>query len=108
MGHYRKAFLLMSPVFRAGHPNWPSNRAAADPGITIISIGNPQYGPVGAGVPVNFYARDRNPTPGSDTLCRNFAGTATLVSGAGHWRYDPALSNLKGTVVPSSSPDCPN
>ena len=98
----------MSANYRAQNPSWPSDRAAADPGITIISIGTTQYSPGNAQVQVNFYAQDRNPTAGSDTQCRGFQGTAQLVSEAGGWRYDPSGSSLTSTVVPSSNPRCPS
>ena len=56
---------------------------------------------------VDFYARDRNPTPGSDTQCREFTGTANLISVGGAWRYNPVDNSLTATVVPTSDSHCP-
>jgi hypothetical protein len=107
-GDYQAAFRLMSAGYRSQNPSWPSDRAAADPGINIILVGAPQYGSAGAQVPVDFYARDRNPTQGSDTQCREFQGTASMLRESGAWRYDPSGNSLTGTVVPSSDPNCPS
>jgi hypothetical protein len=106
-GLYRQAFRLMAPSYRSANPSWPSVRAAADPGITIVSIGTAQYGSGTAQVPVSFYARDRNQVTGSDTKCRHFQGTLSLVSVAGHWRYDPTSSSITETVVAPGDPNCP-
>jgi hypothetical protein len=98
----------MSNSYRSQNPSWPSDRHAADPGIKIISVGSPQYVSGGANVPVDFYATDRNPTPGSDTQCREFQGAAHLVKQGDNWRYDPAGNSLSGTVKPSSDGNCPS
>jgi len=107
-GNYQAAFALMTSSYRAENPSWPSDRAAADPGIEIISIGTPSYGSGTARVPVDFFARDRHPSPGSDTRCREFQGTAALVEVAGSWRYSPAASQMTATDVPTSDPRCPS
>jgi RNA polymerase subunit RPABC4/transcription elongation factor Spt4 len=106
-GNYAGAFRLMSSSYRSANPSWASDRAAADPGINIVSIGAPQYGAVGANVPVDFFARDRNPTPGSDTQCREFQGTVHLVQQGGSWWYDPSSNNLNANVATGDS-DCPS
>lgn len=106
-GNYSGAFKLMTSDYRSQNPSWPSARSAADPGIDIISIGSPQYGAGGADVPVDFFARDRNPTPGSDTQCREFQGTAHLVEQGGSWRYDPSADSLSATVSNGNS-NCPS
>jgi hypothetical protein len=98
----------MSSTYRSLNPSWPSDRSSADAGIHIISIGSPQYVSGGANVPVDFYAKDRNPTPGSDTQCRQFQGTAYLIKQAGSWRYDPGGNGLSATVMPSSDSYCPS
>jgi hypothetical protein len=107
-GKYEAAFRLLVSSYEAQNPSWPVDRAAADPGITILSIGTSQFGSGAAQVPVDFYARDRNPSPGSDTQCRHFQGTVELVREFGHWRYSPGGSSLIPTVVPSSNPNCPS
>ena len=106
-GQYGVAFTLMSARYQAQNPSWVQQRAAADPGITIVSIGAPQLGSETAQVPVNFYARDRNPTSGSDTRCREFQGTASLVRENGKWHYDPSGNQLTASVVPTSNANCP-
>jgi hypothetical protein len=107
-GSYQAAFQLLASSYRSQNPAWPSDRAAADPGIKLLSVGTPQYGSGQATVPVDFYARDRNATAGSDTQCREFQGTVTMVRESGAWRYDPSSSNLNGTVMPSSDSNCPS
>jgi hypothetical protein len=106
-GNYSGAFRLMTSAYRSENPPWPSDRSAADPGINIISIGSPQYGSGDADVPVDFLARDRNPTPGSDTQCREFQGTVHLLQQDGSWRYDPASNSLSATVSNGNS-NCPS
>jgi hypothetical protein len=106
-GRYQAAFQLMTSSYQSQNPSWPSDRSAADPGVILLSVGSPQYGSGEANVPVDFYARDRNPTPGSDTQCRQFQGTVTMFRESGAWRYDPSGGNLNGTVVPSSDSNCP-
>jgi serine protease Do len=106
-GQYQAAFALMTSSYQARNPNWVSARAAADPQINIISVGTPQYGSGTAQVPVDFYARDTNPTSGSDTKCREFQGTAELVQQNGAWFYNPDGDQLTATVDPDSNPNCP-
>jgi hypothetical protein len=106
-GDYHAAYRLMSSRYRAKNPSWPSDRSAAHPGVEIVSVGAPRYGAGGAEVPVDFYARDRNPTQGSDTQCREFQGTLSLVKEAGDWRYDPAGGSVTATVVSPTNPRCP-
>lgn len=105
-GNYAGAFKLMTSAYRSQNPAWPSDRSAADPGINIISVGSPQHGSGSADIPVDFFAKDRNPTPGSDTLCREFQGTAHLVRQGSSWRYDPSGDSLNATVSPGNS-NCP-
>jgi hypothetical protein len=107
-GDYQAAFGLMTSVYRAQNPSWPSTRSAADPALRIISVGSPHFDAGRAQVPVEFYARDRYATQGSDTQCRDFLGTASLVKEAGVWRYDPGTSSLTATVVAPSDPKCPS
>ena len=106
-GQYQAAFNLMSRSYQAQNPSWVQARSAADPGVSVISIGTPQYGSGTAQVPVDFYARDRNPTSGSDTRCREFQGTASMVSEGSGWRYDPSGNRLTATPASSSNPNCP-
>jgi S1-C subfamily serine protease len=106
-GQYQAAFELMSSAYQAQNPGWVQDRNTADPSVNIISIGAPQYGSATAHVPVDFYARDANPTPGSDTKCREFSGTAALVQEDGSWRYDPATNQLTATVQADNNPNCP-
>ena len=105
-GQYARAFRLMTAAYRSQNPSWPTDRSAADPGTHIITIGSPRYSSGGADVPVEFYARDRHPTPGSDTQCREFQGTVHLVRQHGSWRYDPTGNSLRATVYNSSN--CPS
>ncbi len=107
-GQYQSAFQLLTSSYQSANPSWPSDRATADPGIKLLSVGTPQYGSGGAQVPVDFYARDRNPSPGSDTQCREFQGTVTMVQESGSWRYDPSSSGLTSTVMPESDSNCPS
>ncbi|MFL5821925.1 MAG: hypothetical protein ACJ764_00625 [Solirubrobacteraceae bacterium] len=106
-GDYQTAFGLLSSSYQAENPSWSSDRTTADPGITIVSIGAPQFESGVARVPVEFFARDRNPSPDSDTQCREFTGTAALISEAGNWRYDPGTSSLSPTVISSTDSRCP-
>jgi S1-C subfamily serine protease len=106
-GRYEAAFKLTSASYQAQNPSWVQDRAAADPAINIMSIGTPRYGSGSAQVPADFYARDSNPSQGSDTKCREFTGTAAMVLENGAWRYNPDADQLTGTVVPTSNPDCP-
>ncbi|MFL5865303.1 MAG: S1C family serine protease [Solirubrobacteraceae bacterium] len=106
-GQYDAAFNLMSSGYRAQNPSWVQDRAAAEPGVNVISTGSPQYGSGRAQVPVDFYARDGTATQGSDTKCREFTGTASMVLEDGVWRCDPSANKLSGSVVPASDPNCP-
>lgn len=107
-GNYQAAFEIMTARYRAQNPAWASDHQAAGSGINVISVGAPQYGSGDAQVPVDIYARDRHATPGSDTKCREFTGTAHMVQESGDWRYDPSTSSLNDTVVPSTNPNCPS
>lgn len=106
-GQYQEAFSLMSAAYQSQNPSWVQERTAADPGITIITVGTPTYGGDTASVPVDFYARDRHPTAGSDTKCREFKGIASLIQENGVWRYDPGGNQLSASAVPSGNPNCP-
>jgi hypothetical protein len=106
-GNYPGAFNLMSATYRSQNPSWPSDRSAADPAINIISVGSPQYGSGSAALPIDFFARDRHPTPGSDTQCREFQGTVHLVKQGSSWRYDPSGDSLSATVSNGNS-NCPS
>ena len=105
-GQYQAAFELTSSAYQAQNPGWVQDRSTADPSVNIISIGAPQYGSGTAQVPVDFYARDANPTPGSDTKCREFRHRR---AGAGKRlrRYDPASNQLTATVQADSNANCP-
>ncbi len=107
-GQYQAAYQLLTNAYQSANPSWPSDRATADPGIKLLSVGTPQFGSGDAQVPVDFYARDRNPSPGSDTQCREFQGTVNMVQESGSWRYDPSGSSLTNTVMPMSDPNCPS
>jgi ribosomal protein L40E len=107
-GKYQQAFNLMSSSYQAQNPSWPSIRSAADPGITIISVGTPTLSPAGADLQVDFYARDHNQTSGSDTRCREFKGAVSMVKQGAAWKYNPAGNHLQSAVVPQSDPKCPS
>jgi hypothetical protein len=104
--NYSGAFSLMSAAYRAENPGWVSNREAADPMINIVKVDTPHYSDASAYVYVTFYARDRNPTQGSDTQCRRFEGVAQLVSESGGWRYNPKGSDLSTIIEPSGDSNC--
>jgi hypothetical protein len=106
-GQYQAAFNLMSSGYQAQNPGWVAARAAAAPGITIIMVGQATVSAGSAEVPVDCYARDSNPTSGSDTNCREFQGTASMIQENGAWRYDPAGNQLSASVVPGTNPNCP-
>lgn len=106
-GDYQRAFVLMSPAYRASSPNWPAARAAAAAKISIVKVGSPVRQGAAADVPVGFFARDRRDSPGSDTSCRHFAGTAHLILVGGSWHYDPERNNIQKSRRPSSDPRCP-
>jgi hypothetical protein len=104
--NYTGAFSLMSAAYRAENPGWVSNREAADPMINIIKVDTPHYSGANAFVYVTFYARDRNPTQGSDTQCRRFEGVTQLVSESGGWRYNPKGSGLSTIIEPTGDSNC--
>ena len=105
-GNYSGAFALMSAAYRSENPGWVSNREAADPMIDIVKVDAPHYTGPNAYVYAIFYARDRNPTEGSDTQCRRFEGVTQLVLESGGWRYNPKGSDLSTIVEPSGDPNC--
>ncbi len=106
-GRYQQAFGLISAAYRAHNPSWPSERASASPAIKIISVGAATISSGAADVKIDFYARDHNPTSGSDTKCREFTGTVNLIKAHGQWRYNPDANHLAATVQPDSDPHCP-
>ena len=106
-GQYQAAFDLTSSNYQSQNESWVQSRSAADPGVNVISIGRARYESGGAQIAVDFYARDRHPTTGSDTQCREFRGTASLVRQDGEWRYDPAGNSLTARVLSPSDPNCP-
>jgi hypothetical protein len=103
-GEYQAAFELMSAKYRHENPDWASTRQTADPTIRIVTIGSPSYAHGAAYVYVDFYAQDSNPTPGSDTDCREFKGAVEVIGGGTTWRYNPHGNSLQGTLEPNS--DC--
>ncbi len=103
---YGGAFSLMSGSYRAENPNWERTRSTADPMINIVHIGSASYTGSTAHVYVKFYARDRNPSEGSDTQCRRFEGIAEFVSEGSAWRYEPKGDGYSAIVEPSGDRDC--
>ena len=103
-GEYQAAFELMSAKYRRENPDWASTREAAAPTIRIVNIQPPSYSHGAAFVYVDFYAQDANPTPGSDTYCREFKGVVEVIGGGTTWRYNPHGNSLQGTLEPNS--DC--
>jgi len=103
---YNSAFSLMSASYRSQNPNWESGRSTATPMVNIVEIGTPTYGDGDARVYVKFYARDRNPSEGSDTQCRRFEGIVQLVPEHGAWRYEPKGNSLAAVVEPSGDSNC--
>jgi hypothetical protein len=101
-GRYDAAFALMSAAYRSANPNWPSERSNADPAVSVVSVGAPRVSGQRASVEADFFARDRNATPGSDTKCREFTGQMHFVRANGKWRYDPVSYHLSKTVVNKS------
>jgi hypothetical protein len=93
-GDYEGAFALMSEAYRSANPRWILNREVADPEIHISDLGRAQFSRGSARVFVEFYARDRHPTKGSDTKCRLFSGFVGLIEHGGSWRYEPAHNSL--------------
>lgn len=105
-GDYHGAFSLMSAAYRDQNPDWEVARSTATPMIDILDIGTPSYGHGKARVYVKFYARDRNPSEGSDTRCRRFEGIVRLVKEHGAWRYEPKGNSLSAVVEPSGDSNC--
>jgi hypothetical protein len=105
-GDYSGAFSLMSSSYRAENPNWERTRGSADPMVNIVDVGSASYAGSRAHVFVNFYARDRDPSEGSDTQCRRFQGTAEFVSEDGAWRYEPKGDSFAAIVEPSGDRNC--
>lgn len=102
-GDVGRAFSLMVPSYRASNPSWPALRSAASPRIRVLSEGKPSFGSSSAAdVPIDFSARDRNQVHGSDTVCREFSGTAHLEKVNGVWRYAPLRNQLTRSSAPSS------
>jgi hypothetical protein len=106
-GQARAAFAIMSAAYKEKNPSWVSEREEAGPQINLISVGTASYFSGGSSVPVEFYARDKFPSRGSDTKCRGFSGTITMVHRGSEWRYEPGASHLKATVTEPSNPACP-
>jgi hypothetical protein len=105
-GDYSGAFSLMSSSYRDANPNWVGMRSTANPMVNIVHIGTPSYAGSTARVYVKFYARDRNPSEGSDTRCRRFDGIVELVLEHGSWRYEPKSNSLSAVVEPDDDQNC--
>jgi hypothetical protein len=106
-GDYEAAFALMGSRYRSANSNWTSAREEAEPSINVIKVGSPSYNGHGdADVRVKFYAQDAYDSPGSDTHCRRFSGTAHMILEGGKWRYDPYGNDLSSSVADGSS-ECP-
>lgn len=105
-GNYNSAFSLMSSSYRAENPSWERTRGTAHPMINIVDVGSASYAGSTARVHVEFYARDRNPSEGSDTQCRRFEGVAELVSESGAWRYEPKGNGFSAIVEPAGDRNC--
>jgi hypothetical protein len=106
-GHEQTAFAMMSMTYREQNQSWLSEREEAQPQVNVVSVGSAGYSSGNAGVPVEFFARDKFTSHGSDTLCRRFTGTVTMVHVNGQWQYEPDTSKLRAAVVPSNDPGCP-
>jgi hypothetical protein len=104
--HERAAFSMMSKTYEEQNPTWLSEREEAQPQVNVVSVGSATYSSGSAIVPVEFFARDRFQSRGSDTLCRRFTGTVTMIHAGSQWQYEPDTSKLIATVVPSSNPGC--
>lgn len=102
-GDYQGAFSMFSPSYRSQNPGWPGDRESADPRINIMKIGSAHYSGGGAEVYILFYARDRNPSPNSDTKCRRFEGSAHLIRVGGRWRFDPHANQYSARLAPGNS-----
>ena len=105
-GDYQGAFDLMTPAYHAKYPNWVTDREQGDPALRNVTVSPAETSGDSADVRVDFYTKDRNPAPKSDTTCRHFTGTVHLVRLDGRWLYDPGTSNLTGDPVPGD-PECP-
>jgi hypothetical protein len=105
-GDKRKAFAMMSPAYRRQNPAWLPEREQAEPHVHVVSIGTPIYASGDAIVPADFYARDKFASHDSDTACRHFTGTITMLHLGGHWLYEPDISHLTAAIVPSGTPGC--
>ena len=97
----------MDASYQAQNPHWIATHAAGQSRINVISVGRAVRDASGYSVPVVFFARDRHPSPGSDTRCREFSGTVEVVRDRGRWRYHPVEGALTATAVPASDPHCP-
>lgn len=87
-GDYHDAFLMETGDEHNAEPSFESDKQAARPKIAIASVGPTSFSSHGeADVTVDFYSQDQNPAPGSDTLCREFTGTAVMVKSGGAWLY---------------------
>lgn len=104
--NYNGAFSLMSGAYRSQNPKWEATRSTAIPMVNIVDIGTPSYVAGSARVYVKFYARDRNPSEGSDTRCRRFEGIVELISERGAWRYEPKSDSLSAVVEPPGDSNC--
>lgn len=104
-GDYEGAFAMFTAEYQAQNPSWAAYRRIADPMVHIVRVGRPQVSGGQARVPIVFYARDRHPSPGSDTICRRFSGTAELSLTSAGWRFDPAGTKYTATETPGS-PEC--
>jgi hypothetical protein len=98
---------MMSKSYQERNPSWLPGREKAHPQVHVVSIGSASYSSGDAIVPVEFFARDRMESQGSDTHCREFTGTVTMVHTSGRWQYEPEASKLNAAVVPSNDPGCP-
>jgi hypothetical protein len=105
-GDYDGAFALMSSSYQARNPGWTNQPSMAQPYINVVEIGPSTVGTGTADVHIKFYARDRNDTEASDTLCRRFEGNAHLVKESGEWRYDPIDYRYSQAKLPPSLDVC--
>jgi serine/threonine-protein kinase len=106
-GHYRRAFLMETPHEMAQEPSFVSDKKTAQPMINVVSIGQPSSNSGASEVPIAFYAQDRYPSPGSDTICRYFQMSADLVQvGNGSWAYDGPVSGTAQVTTEPGNPNC--
>jgi ribosomal protein L40E len=106
-GRFSEAFALMAAPYRAHATEWVARHTAAQAAIKLVSIHPGAVSSSAATVAIDFYARDRNPTRGSDTQCREFVGSVNVIKERAGWRYNPALNKLSGRVIATSDPNCP-